>query len=170
MPLIYITGAPGVGKSTIQQALKAEGYEAHDIDDPMWGGAYNKQADERVAIPPAELRDPAWFDTHEWRTDLDALKQLKERAKNQQVFVCGVTPNDEPILPLFDKVYYLQLDEEALKQRLNARVGNDYGKNDFELTEILKRKKRLDELHDLNKSEMVDATQAPSEIVAMVAD
>jgi dephospho-CoA kinase len=32
MPLIYITGPTGSGKSTICSELKAEGYETYDID------------------------------------------------------------------------------------------------------------------------------------------
>jgi hypothetical protein len=40
---------------------------------------------------------------------------------------------------------YLNLDDETLVSRLKSRIDNDYGKNDFELREILNRKHGLDE-------------------------
>jgi thymidylate kinase len=40
---------------------------------------------------------------------------------------------------------YLNLDDETLVSRLKTRIDNDYGKNDFELQEILSRKHGLDE-------------------------
>ena len=168
MSFIYVTGAPGVGKSTLQKELSLRGFEVYDIDDAKLGGAHNKASGERVVIPPAKDRKPEWYDEHEWRVDQAAVNALKEQAVDRTIFICGVAPDDEAILPLFDKIFYLKLDEHSLKQRIAARVDNDYGKNANELTQILERQKRLDARYIKSNAVVVDATLPPSEIVDLI--
>lgn len=144
LSLIYVTGAPGVGKTTLKAELATLGYETHDMDDPDLGGAHNKVTSKRVEIPPAETRTQQWYDEHEWRTHAPAIEELKEKAQDKEIFVCGVAPDDLKVLSLFDKVVYLDLPSELLKQRISERSGNDYGRNNFELKSILERKAMLD--------------------------
>lgn len=165
MAFIYVTGAPGAGKSTLQKELQARGLEVHDIDDPDLGGTYNKRSGERVSIPPVEERAVDWFDAHEWRTSVKAITGLKHQAVNRDIIVCGVAPDDENILHLFDKVFYLRLDESALRQRLAERTDNDYGKNEVELASILERKKALDARYVSPGITIVNASQ-PVELIA----
>ncbi len=145
MALIYITGAPGVGKSTLQKELATRGFETHDMDDPDLGGAHNIASGERVSIPPAMERVPEWFNQHEWRIAVQALEALKVKALNNDILVCGVAPSDNEVLHLFDKIIYLKLPDDRLKERLADRLDNDYGKNEFEVEQILMRKKAMDE-------------------------
>lgn len=86
MALIYITGAPGSGKTTLQRILSERGYEAHDLDD--YGGPYNKNTDKSVVMPTAEDRSPEWFEAHEWQKNqvtnlltIELLKNLKTLLK-----------------------------------------------------------------------------------------
>jgi hypothetical protein len=134
----------------------------------MLGGAHNKVTGDRVTIPPAEQREPDWFAKHEWRTDLDALKQLKAKAKDKQMYVCGVTPNDEQILPLFDEVFYLSIDEQSLESRIINRQGNDYGKNENELADIMQRKAVLDARYMNSSAEVLDASGDVMHIVSRI--
>ncbi len=147
MSFIYVTGAPGAGKSTIQNELQKLGYEAHDIDNPTFGGPYNIATGQLVVIPSAEERPSDWFSLHEWRINHDAILSLKEDAleKNKLIFVCGVAGGDEKILSYFNKVFYLELENEVLKDRILGRVHNDYGHNESELNSIMKEKIALDE-------------------------
>lgn len=144
MSLIYVTGAPGAGKSTLQKALSQRGLEALDLDGSGLGGPHNKQSGARTVVPPADQRTPEWFDAHEWRIDLSAIEALSQRAQDKDVFLCGVAASDGEMLHYFSKILYLALDDKTLKERILARQGNDYGKNDFELKEILERKRKLD--------------------------
>jgi len=164
MPFIYITGAPGAGKSILQKELSSRGLEVYDIDDAKFGGAHNKVSGERVTIPPAQERAPEWYDDHEWRIDKAAINSLLDRAANKTIFICGVAPDDEDILTLFDKIYYLKLDENKLKQRIATRTDNDYGKNPNELSHILERKRKLDARYANSNAVIVNATVPPSEI------
>jgi adenylate kinase family enzyme len=167
MSFIYITGAPGSGKSTLQKELSARGLDVYDIDDPELGGAHNKDSGQRVTIPLAQDRRTDWYDKHEWRIDRIALSNLKKNSANTTI-ICGVAPDDGDILNLFDKVFYLRVDDINLKIRIAMRTDNDYGKNPHELADILKRKKILDSKYDNFRAFMVDAMLTPSDIADYV--
>lgn len=165
MAVFYITGAPGSGKTTLQKELHRRGYVAFDIDNPRFGGPYNKSSGKRVVIPPAEKRSPDWFEAHEWRVSLDGIEALKNEANDKMIFLCGVAASDGQALHLFDKILYLQLDEATLKRRLGARTDNDYGKNDFELREIMERKRGLDAKYAALGVTTIDANKPLDEVV-----
>lgn len=139
MSLIYVTGIPGVGKSTIQRELKRLGYEAYDIDQPRFGGPTNLVTGESVHLPPIDMRSKEWFDRHEWRVSRDAVQSLKNESINTTIYLCGTTTTEHLIWDLFDKVLYLHVDEETLKQRLANRKDNDFGKSEDEMKIILPR-------------------------------
>ncbi len=168
MAFIYITGAPGVGKSTIERELKSRGLEVYDLDHPELGGAHNKSTGERVNIPPAEDRKPEWFDEHEWRINIDKIKRLKHKAENEDIFVCGVAPDDENILSIFDEIFYLKLDENALKNRVANRTDNDFGQNSDELRTILERNNKLNNRYSELNAYVVDASLTPEEIAGII--
>lgn len=158
MPLIYVTGAPGAGKTTLQEELTNRGLKTYDLDNPNLGGPHNKASGERVVIPPAAERTQDWFDNHEWVTYEQALDDLKVQAKDNTIYICGVAENDGKILHLFDKIVYLQLSDEILAKRLSNRGVDDYGKNKFELEEIIERKYRLDKRYGEMNVVYVDAS------------
>ena len=170
MALIYITGPPGAGKSTLEQELRNRGLETYDMDDPMLGGAHNKVTGERVEIPPAAYRAENWFQEHEWRTSRPAIQQLKDRGAASTILLCGVAPDDAGLLPLFDIIMYLDVDEETLTQRLLNREGNDYGKNPFELVEILQRSQELHHRYAKLGVVMIDGALQPQKIIDFILD
>jgi broad-specificity NMP kinase len=165
MSLIYVTGAPGAGKTTLQNELKRRGYDARDLDNPAFGGPHNKQSGERVTIPPADQRTPAWFEAHEWRIYHKAFDELKTAAKDNDIIICGVAASDGEILHVFDKIIYLKLDDRSLTERLKSRADNDYGKNDFELQEILNRKHGLDTKYASADVTVINAEKTLTEVV-----
>lgn len=164
MSLIYVTGAPGSGKTTLQKELSSRGYDTRDIDNSNLGGPHNKNTGEQVIIPPADQRSPEWFEAHEWRVFPDAFRKLEAEAINKDIILCGVAASDGEILHVFDKIIYLNLDDETLIGRLKSRIDNDYGKNDFELLEILNRKHGLDEKYSSLDVIDIDATKKLSEV------
>lgn len=165
MALLYITGAPGVGKTTIQRQLSQMGIEAYDIDTPQFGGPYNIDTGERVVVPPFDERDPDWFSRHEWRVDKDAFHLLKRRVKKSTIIVCGVAESDKEIIHVFDKVIYLYVDNDTLKKRLSLRTDNDYGKNAFEVDEIISRKEALDRRYLNFGFNIIDASGSLDSVV-----
>jgi dephospho-CoA kinase len=168
MALIYVTGAPGVGKTTLQRKLADRGYETRDIDNSNLGGPHNKSTGELVTIPPADQRTPEWFDAHEWRVYPKAFDSMKDEATTKDIILCGVAASDGEILHVFDKILYLDIDDESLIRRLKNRTGNDYGKNDFELREILQRKHGLDHKYSSLDVITIDATKTLSEVADQI--
>jgi len=168
MPLIYITGAPGAGKSTTQEQLQSLGFIAYDIDNRRFGGPYNLASGLPVVIPPASEREDDWFNRHEWRINTAAIEALKVEADQnpeKPIFLCGVAPSDEEILPIFDKIIYLSLSDAQLTERLDRNGHNDYGNNESEKQQILERKAKLDARYKRLGVLTIDATM-PKEAVA----
>ena len=172
MPLIYVTGAPGVGKSTITNALSKLDLKVYDIDDPQFGGPYNLKSGLRVTIPPAKDRADDWFSYHEWRLDSDAVARLAQQSnlENTTTYLCGVAEGDEIILPYFDKIIYLALEDSLLLQRLINRTDNDFGKNESERKMILARKKKLDDKYEKMDVYIIDASQSIDSITSIIRD
>lgn len=158
MALFYVTGAPGSGKTTLQKELETRGLTTRDIDNSNLGGPHNKSSGDRVTIPPASERTSEWFEAHEWRVYPDAFARLKLEAEDKDIILCGVAAADDEILHVFDKILYLRLDDDVLRSRLASRIDNDYGKNDFELEEIIQRKHGLDLKYDLQDVINIDAS------------
>lgn len=164
MSLIYITGAPGVGKTTLQKEFERRGYETRDIDNSSLGGPHNKSTGERVTIPPVNERTPGWFEAHEWRVYPHAFDALKNEASDKDIILFGVAASDGEILHVFDTVMYLCIDDETLAHRIANREGNDFGKNDFELKDILSRKHGLDDKYASLDVTHIDATKSLTEV------
>ncbi|MBM3210009.1 hypothetical protein FJZ39_01540 [Candidatus Saccharibacteria bacterium] len=98
MSLIYVTGAPGAGKTTLQKEFNTRGYETRDIDSSNLGGPHNKSTGEQVTIPPVDQRTPEWFEAHEWRVYPHAFDTLRSEARNKNIILFGVAESDGEIL------------------------------------------------------------------------
>lgn len=164
MSLIYVTGAPGVGKTTLQKEFDRRGFDTRDIDNSQLGGPHNKKTGERVIIPPANKRTPEWFATHEWRVYPHAFTALKDEASDHDIILFGVAASDGEILHVFDKIMYLNIDDETLRRRIQNREENDFGKNEFEMQDILNRKHGLDEKYGNLNAIDIDATKSLCEV------
>lgn len=167
MTLIYITGLPGVGKSTIAHELKRQGAEAHSADEDGFNGFYNKETGQKHIHQEDDVKyhTPEWDAKYEWRTDEDKVKELKKNSEGRIVYLSGVSANQNEILKIVDKVIYLHVDESTLKHRLASRDMSNFGKAPHELELIFALyKTSLDEHKSIN-SIIIDATQSVEKIV-----
>ncbi len=139
MPLIYITGPTGAGKSSLTELLIKEGFEAHDadIDICKW---YNRDSGKLAEYPKdPNLRPPGWQESHQFLMSEDLIKTIKSRSDNKTIFILGQSPNDiEMADKYFDKVLCLTIDESTMLKRLKKRTNNIYGKSPDQL-EIIKK-------------------------------
>lgn len=163
MPLIYITGIAGAGKSTVRNKLTELGYTAYDVDEPGIGAAHDTQG-RIVKVPTAADRSPDWFETHSWRLIDGAIEKLQEQAATDLVFLCGTTTANQNA-PAFDQTICLDIDEPTLRKRLAERKDNDFGRSEHELRRILSRHKIVTEKYREQGVPTVDATQAVDEVV-----
>ena len=170
MAFIYITGAPGVGKSTILEQMRNRGIVAFDLDDRRFGGPHNKASGQKVTIPAAENRSEDWFEHHEWIIDDNAIEHIKKQSIDKMIVICGVADDDKKILSMFDKIIYLSIDDNVLERRLEGRGGNDYGKNPSELKSIMMRRRNLDSSYEDMDVVTIDASGSINEVVSRVLE
>jgi dephospho-CoA kinase len=166
MPLVYITGNSGAGKSAVRKELILRGYEAHDTDENDISSWQNKYTGNIVERPLIETdRTNAWYSEHDWNMSRNKIDNLAKQANDKLIFLCGSTSNADEMLGFFNKVYYLSVDKDTLKERLTSRTSNDFGKAPDELNNILGWHMSLEERYKNHGAHLIDATQPINSIV-----
>lgn len=122
-----ITGNAGTGKSTVIEKLHELGHYAYDTDNlPKVTRYLDKETGELVDKPGVE-----GFGRYASQWQEEPLEQLLNSAGT--VFVGGSVSNGSRFYHLFDTVFGLLVDDEALTHRLQSRTNNDTGKNKRDL-------------------------------------
>lgn len=169
MPLIYVTGISGAGKSTVCGELQARGFAAFDSDEgglSLWhdndtGTAFFKK------LTTAE-RTPEFNARHTWKLMRPRVEELAALARTQPVFLCGSAANDIEVWDLIDIPVALVLDEETLRRRILTRTTNDFGKSDHEWASILRWQRGAQENYRRIGHVLVDATRPLDEVVEAI--
>jgi len=126
MPLIWVTGTPGAGKSAVCGVLQARGHEAYDADTGGFRYWRRRDTKERVDLPGRPL-PPGWHLEHDMPMQRSAVEALARRATGT-VFLCGTVGNELDVWDLFDQIICLVVDEATLRHRLATR-DDTYGKD-----------------------------------------
>jgi len=160
MPIIYITGVEGSGKSTISKALNKYGYSAIDIDEQGLSKRYLKGSWKLTKRLPnsGEISD-TWYKEREWKVKPVDLGLIKKQAGAKPSFVCGITDNFNEICNIFDKVICLFLSQDDILLRLKTRTNNTFGKNAPEQHYILNKYLDYEAINRNFGSIMIDASQ-----------
>jgi len=166
MPLIYITGIAGAGKSTIKDELRRRGFEAFGTDEDNLAAFYHNETGENVGNNvPSSVRTEQWRRAHSWKVPREAVEELRDRAKDKPIFLCGVVSNDDEFWGLFSQVIALSIDEATLVQRLRDRPNDSYGKLDHELRDVLEWQETAEEAYVKLGAQIVDSTRPLNEVV-----
>lgn len=120
---ILITGVSGTGKSTVAEALKSAGHQAIDMDE-VFCTMYYKDTKEPV-VTNFENHDLGWVKSVEWICDTTKLRKYLDQPGT--IFCCGGADNLDDVIPLFDTVVLLDIDDETLRSRLTHRTNNNWG-------------------------------------------
>jgi shikimate kinase len=166
MPLFFITGIAGSGKSTVQHELKSRGYEAYDTDDDgfaKWHNDLTGYVHPKSSVKK-EDRTEEFLKIHSWKVPRIEIEELATCAKRKIIFLCGVASNEDELRDLFEAVFELTIDDETLINRLTTRTNNDWGKQPQELKKTLESQHNADELYRKHNPILIDATQ-PVDIV-----
>lgn len=167
---VYVTGGAGSGKSAVAAELRRRGIDAFDEDDPQVGSAHDRLTGRPVRVPPANARSPEWFAQHEWRLRDGVLDHLRRRSLDGLVVLCGSVFSLSAAVEEFDRVLVPDVEEQVLRQRIIARVGNDYGKTTDELNRILDRHRALSNASRREDVVTIDATLPLPEVADDVVE
>ncbi|WNV88564.1 hypothetical protein [Umezawaea sp. Da 62-37] len=136
MPLVWVTGNSGVGKSAVCALLRSQGRSVVDAD---WEGCnhwVDRTSGEVVVDPPYPV--PAgWLDRFAWRISRTEVEALAARTANRTTFLCGSVENEADVRDLFALVVCLVVDDGTLRHRLLTRTTNTFGKHPEELAAAL---------------------------------
>ena len=128
-----VEGLSGVGKSSVYDELIRRGYKAVSTDR-----AWSYYADPDTGLPGG----PHSHDTWVWDRQR-ALAEL-ENPEPEVSFVCGSSRNSYEFRPYFTRVFYLSIDDDTMRRRLEARTEDDWS-NGQEGVELMLKLNRSDE-------------------------
>ena len=125
MKMIYITGIPGTGKSTITQRLQEAGYNAHDLE-AIPNLCYWTDLDGNPVPFPSEVTQE-FQQNHNWFCDIE---HFFSKQTGNLLILSGPPMQQGGFYKLFDKVLLLRCPKEVFIERLIKRDNNSYGKNE----------------------------------------
>ena len=140
---ILITGVSGTGKSEVSRQLKAQGYETHDMDAVE---DLCVMVDKKTGLPTSydNGNDIEKMEKMLWLYKKDVLEKLIADQKNEVAFYCGMPNNLEEITDVFTQVIVLSVSPDIIRQRLNTRTDNGFGKSVEVQEYILNGKEKLE--------------------------
>jgi hypothetical protein len=139
--LFLVAGISGSGKSAVCSELKARGYVAYDSDEEGFCGWQERASGEWLVRDPEfatpERRGRDFYERFGWAVHQEMVLDLVVRAEQQCIFLCGSVAQDEAYWGRFGGVICLDADVATICQRLDGRVGNDFGKTAHERAMVL---------------------------------
>lgn len=165
MSLIYVTGVAGTGKTTVRNEILRRGYKAYDADEDRISACVDESG--AAAPMPDNPQDLLSHcpDGYQYQFVPSRIEGLIDKSKNKTIFLCGAAANDNDYLDSFSKVFALQLSEEALKERIQNRSSNDYGKNLRQLRSILEWHRTAEADYRDIGAILIDASQNVDDVV-----
>lgn len=164
MKKIYITGVPGIGKSTVAKELNKRGIFTFDIDFVEglcdWR---NKKTNEK--IDGDNKPNIEWLQAHDWVCNVEKLKEILNQDKKIIVAV-GIAANQNRYLDLFDKIFLLQCKEKTFLDRMaNRKGGNEFGEFPEERQYVLNFYKDFEQSLIARGAIVVNAEESPEVMV-----
>ena len=163
MPLVWVTGSSGVGKSTVCELLKSRGELAVDADWEGYSHWFDRKSGQVVTNPPDPV--PAgWLDRFGWKISRAEVETLSRRMHDKTTFLCGSAENEEAVRDLFDHMICLVADNETIRDRLGGRTTNPFGRHPEELAAALGWNDVVECRYRRLNATIIDGTQPPAEV------
>jgi hypothetical protein len=166
VPLVWVTGNSGAGKSTVCEQLKRRGELAFDADWEGYSHWVDRASGQVVAEPPYPV--PAgWLDRYGWQISRAEVAALAGRLNGTTAFLCGSAENEAEVRDLFDRMVCLVVDTGTLRDRLLSRTGNAFGANPEELAAAIDANDTEAAYRRLGAT-IIDGTRRPDEVADAV--
>jgi hypothetical protein len=172
MPLLYVTGLSGAGKSAVLRELQVRGFSVYGVDEDGYADWINRETGDPEAMPGlADLDFRTWYLTHDWILSLPRITELSRRAEKSggPVFLCGVADGDKAVWHLFSKVIALVADLPTLERRLAVRDDNLFGKDPEQLADVASWHAGYEQTYRAFGAEIIDATRPLDQVVETIA-
>jgi hypothetical protein len=167
MPLVWVTGNSGVGKSTVCALLKSRGELALDADWEGYSHWVDRTSGQVVSNPPDPV--PAgWLAHFGWKINRAEVETLSRRTHDKTAFLCGSAENEEVVRDLFDHMICLVADNETIRDRLGTRTTNAFGRHPEELVAALGWNDDAEVRYRLLGATIIDGTLPPPEVVEAI--
>ncbi len=166
MPLVWVTGISGAGKSTVCEILSSRGIAALDADTDGFSRWVVAGSGEPVVDSPDPTRSD-WLDSHAWHIHVDRIRTL--RADSPGVtFLFGAVANEGEVRDQFDRVGCIVVDDETVRQRLTTRTTNAFGRQPADLERILGWNQVLESSYRRTGAAIIDGTRPVDEVAEAV--
>lgn len=167
MKKYFITGVPGIGKTTIAKELGRKGFTIFDVDQVnelcQW---VNSETDESAEFLHGAGAD--WLDKHSWNCNITKLDALMNSQGSEVLFVSGITSNQDDYLNLFDKIFLLQADEATFMNRMSTRGDDHFGYNEADRRHVLGWYKGFEERMVRKGAAPIDASKPIDAIISEI--
>lgn len=141
-----IEGGSGTGKTTVAEELERRGYQVLHGDRTL---AYYGDPETGYPMLTPQLGGEAdrirWGYEH-WIWPLEKVNALIADQTSPISFFCGHSANSRQFTGLFDAVFVLEVDAEALRARLDTRPENEFGGRPIERDLVMRLHETKDDL------------------------
>jgi thymidylate kinase len=175
MPLIYVTGVSGSGKSSVLGELQKRRFAAHGVDEEGYADWIDRETDAIIPFPSdeasANIHD--WYKKHRWVLSKARISGLKEQSEKEgkTTFLIGYADDEDDIRHLFDKVILLSIDEVTMRSRIKERENSHFGKAPEEMADILIwLKNNNEDSYRRAGAFVIDATRPLNEVVDNIVE
>jgi hypothetical protein len=169
VPLVWVTGNSGAGKSTVCALLQSRGEFAVDADWEGYSHWVDRTSGQVVADPPYPVPD-GWLGRFAWEIARARVEALAAWAHDKTAFLCGSVENEADVWDLLDLVVCLVVDDETLRGRLQTRTTNAFGKHPEELAAALGWNASMTSAYRRLGATIIDGRRPPSEIADAILD
>ena len=161
---VLIFGPSGSGKTYISHALRDSGIHAYDADDIMGLSAWYNQYGQKVVAPKtaAEAMDNHYSFLWSKKFLSGFLNRFSE------VYIFGGAGNIWNMFEYFDKVYFLQVDFETQKKRIQHATSRN-SLLDFNEQDLVIWGEWFEQEAKKREIPFIDATLSPKEIFEIIS-
>ncbi|OGH11356.1 MAG: hypothetical protein A3B38_00825 [Candidatus Levybacteria bacterium RIFCSPLOWO2_01_FULL_36_13] len=162
---ILIIGTSGTGKTYLANEFGKKGVNAFDADEiDGLHGWYNWKR-ERVRFP--DNAGPEFLENHEFLWDKKFLEDFLKQYKD--VYFFGNSGNVLEVKDLFDKVYFLDVPEEVIVERLDHHSReNPMGQTDYQKQKVIEWQRYTEKIAKEMKAETINGALSAEEIFNLI--
>jgi dephospho-CoA kinase len=149
VPVVFVTGMSGTGKSSALAELARRGYRVVDTDYGDW----IREAPSEDGRP----FEPLW--------DEERIAALLDEDDGSVLFLSGCVANQGVFYPRFGAVVLLSAPPDVILERVAARDSNDYGRTDEQRAFILEDLAAVEPLLRARATAEIDTRAPLAEVV-----